>query len=195
MTYIQMTSNPWIGRNYGRNRAKILVLGESRYDEEFTDRQIIKARIARKLTGGQQRTYTKFERAVLGQNCSEAEAQRFWNSVIFHNYNVTAFPGGPRVPLTVKQREHPENGKTLRKILKAFRPSHAIVWGLANWRHLDVDPDSVWIDKTIPKTKELCSTTTVDGHPVLFTRISHPSAAFSSKRWASALKHFLELRS
>jgi len=186
--------DPWIGGRYKANPLKVLVLGETRYDQEFTDRQIIKARIAGKLTAGQRRTYTKFERAVRGQNCSEAEAQQFWNSVIFHNYNVTAFPGGPRVKLTRQQREHPENGRTLRKILKRFKPTHAIVWGLTNWRYVDVDPDSVWIDKIIPKTKELCSTTTVDGHSTLFTRISHPSWGFSSKRWAPALKHFLELQ-
>jgi len=69
--------DPWIGSSYTTKRLKVLVIGESRYDEEPTDREIIKARIARKLTGGQRRTYTKFERAVLGQNCSEAGAQKF----------------------------------------------------------------------------------------------------------------------
>jgi|GEM_PF-5396449 len=185
---------PWIGSNYSENRVKPLVIGESRYDEEYTDRRIITARIAGEFRGGQRRTYTNFERAVLGQNCSDDDAQTFWHSVIFHNYNVNAFPGGPRVRLTRQQREDPENIRTLRRMVQDHRPTHAIVWGLTNWEYVELEAGQRWIDSIIPETVEPCCTATVDGHSTLFTRIAHPSSGFSSKRWATALTNFLALQ-
>jgi hypothetical protein len=79
-----------------------------------------------------------------------------------------------------------------RKILQELGPTHAIVWGITNWD--SVDAGSEWTDGYIPDTKELYSTTTVDGHSTFFMRVPHPAAAFSPKKWTPVLSRFLELK-
>ena len=41
--------DPWVGPVYKETPSKLLVLGESRYDKEFTDRRIIEARNMRRV--------------------------------------------------------------------------------------------------------------------------------------------------
>lgn len=65
----------WVGPEYEHAQLKLLVLGESRYDEDFTDCKIIEWRIAGKFEGGRSRTFTNFERSILearpfGSRCS-----------------------------------------------------------------------------------------------------------------------------
>lgn len=179
----------WIGPDFDVAYPKLLVLGESRYDEDFTDREIIEWRIAGKFEGGQRRTYTNFERAVLGQEHSEAEMRSFWNRTAFYNYIRKFFPGGPRVRPSYRMRVDPENVETLRTVLCELKPTHAIVWGLANWN--EIDAGSPWTpdDRIVGTEQPFCSTT-IDCNRVLFTRVRHPSAGFSSRFWAPVLSSF-----
>ena len=66
-----------------------MIVGESRYDEEFTDRKIIQER----LNGNRSRTITNFVQAILGTRHWEPgyDETGFWNRVLFYNYNTT-FP-------------------------------------------------------------------------------------------------------
>lgn len=77
--------DPWIGANYAKANLKLLVMGESRYDEDFSDRQAIEMRLNGTFPGRQRRTFTNFERAVLGQDYLESQAQKFWNATVFYN--------------------------------------------------------------------------------------------------------------
>lgn len=186
------TFDPWIASEYKRATLKPLVLGESPYDEDFTDRQIIESQIERDLPGGQRRTFTNFERAVLGQEHSEGERKSFWRRSIFYNYNLSFFPGGPREPVEYGKRENAENGIILQRMLTRFRPIHTIVWGKANWESIDIGP--VWKDSIIPGSAEPYSAAKVKGHTTLFTRVHHPSSGFSSRYWRPILKAFLALK-
>jgi len=168
------------------------VLGESRYDEEFTDRRIIEARICGEFDGGQLRTFVNFERSVLGQEWSEAEARNFWLRTAFYNYNVNFFPGRARVRLNYQKREDPQNVVTLRRVVTDLKPSHCIVWGLGNWE--SIDAASEWKDGWIPESTEPYCATTIDGHTTLFTRVRHPSCGLSSDYWYPVLSRFLTLR-
>lgn len=182
----------WIGPDYESATPQILVLGESRYDEEFTDRRIIEYRVAGQFRAGQRRTFTNFERAVLGCKCSDDQGRAFWLRSAFCNFNRGFFPGEPRVALDYRIRAHPRNATCLRSVLQELRPTHVIVWGKGNWDSIDAaEPWSR--DETIPETREPFCSTTIDGHRVLFTRVRHPSAAFSWQRWAPALSEFLKL--
>ena len=185
--------DPWIGPDYAHANVKLLVMGESRYDEDFSDRQVIELRINQKFPGRQRRTFTNFERAVLGQDYSESQAQNFWNATIFYNYNLSFFPGQPRMPLARRTREDPQNAKSLRRILHDLEPTHAIVWGIGNWS--SVHTGSGWTDAFIPGTDERYSSLKVDTHATFFTGMTHPSTAFSSKKCTPILLRFLELRS
>ena len=182
----------WVGPEYERSQLKLLVLGESRYDEDFTDRKIIEWRIAGKFEGGQSRTFTNFERSILGQDHSVANARAFWNRTAFRNYNRSFFPGKPRVNLDYMTRVDLRNASCLRKVLQDLKPCYVVVWGLNNWD--SIDAGSPWTpDQWIPGTREPFCSTTIEGHTTLFTRVHHPAAGFSSHRWAPALSGFLRL--
>jgi hypothetical protein len=184
----------WIGPEFesAAQKQKLLVLGESRYDEEFTDREIIKARIAGELSGLQRRTFVNFELAVLEREHSDADMRSFWNRTVFYNYIRKFFPGGPRVRPSYQMRVDPLNVETLRTVLHELKPTHAIVWGLGNWD--EIDAGSPWTpDECIVGTQQKFCSTTIDGNRTLFTRVSHPSAGFSSRFWAPVLSSFLSL--
>jgi hypothetical protein len=184
--------DPWVGPEYGRTTPKIMVLGESRYDEEFTDRRIIEWRIEQRFSGGQRRTFTNFEHAILGQGRSEEEAGSFWRRAIFYNYNQSFYPGEPRIRLEYAKRLHPQNPITLRSMLTTFKPTHVIVWGVGNWDSIDAGNE--WKDGIIPNSSEPYGACTVEGHTALFTRVRHPSTAFRSIYWHPVLTQFLALR-
>jgi hypothetical protein len=142
---------PWVGRDYQRARLKLLVLGESRYDRRFTDHRIIKDLVIDGSNGVRLRTLRKFERAVLGKSDSEVNVRRLWGRTLFYNYNTHFFPGGPRVKLPYRRREHPENSSTLRRVLQHYRPTHVIAWGMINWD--SIDANCRWKDHRIPRTR------------------------------------------
>jgi len=182
----------WIGPEYQSATLRLLVLGESRYDEEFTDREIIEWRIAGKLPSLQRRTFVNFERSVLDGEHSEVDMKSFWNKTIFYNYIRNFFPGGPRVSPSYRMRVDPQNVETLRTVLHELKPTHAIVWGFANWD--EIDAGSPWTpDGRIVGTEQPFCSTTIDGNRILFTRVSHPSAGFSSRFWAPVISSFLSM--
>ncbi len=53
---------PWVGDQYGNRELRLLVIGESRYDEEFTDKQIIHGQVI----GNRHKTFTNFVQAATG---------------------------------------------------------------------------------------------------------------------------------
>lgn len=182
----------WEGPNYRTALPRILVLGESRHDRDFSDREIIEHRIARSFVGGKQRTFTKFERAVLGPDCAEEEILDFWRRTAFYNYNRTFFPGQARAKLDYRIRMSPENIVFSQKVLAELKPTHVIVWGKWNWDSLDVGPP--WIpDERIPGTNQVFCSTVVDGHTILFAYVRHPSSAFSPSKWNHVLSQFLKI--
>jgi hypothetical protein len=182
----------WIGPEYDSAAPKVLVLGESRYDEGFTDREIIEYRIAGRFRGGQRRTFTNFERAIVGSQCSDEEACAFWRASAFCNFNREFYPGRPRVNLDYKTRVRPRNASCLRSVLQGLRPTHVIVWGKGNWN--SIDAESPWTpDETIPGTSQPFCTTTIGDHRILFTRVQHPSASFSWRTWSPVILQFLRL--
>jgi hypothetical protein len=182
----------WIGPEYGFVTPRVLVLGESRYDEDFNDREMIEFRVAGNFNRGRRRTFTNFERAVLGHKHSEANACAFWRRTAFYNYNRSFFPGRPRVNLDHRIRSRGQNASCLNKLLREIEPSHVIVCGMGNWD--GIGADSPWTrDEMIPGTAEPFCTTTIDGHKILFARLRHPSAAFRSDDWTLMISQFIKL--
>ena len=187
--------DPWIGKSYPQSHSKILILGESRYDEVYTDRKIIKEMIG----GGRNRTYTNFVQAVVAKRYWEKgyDAPAFWNRVIFYNYNTTFYPGEPRVAPEWKERMDTQNQRMLRKMLERYKPTHCIVWGIGNWDSIVVDGIDWEPERPIPGLSDshvYCSIV-VDGNKTLFSFVRHPSAGFSYDRWSAAISAFLALKS
>jgi hypothetical protein len=186
----------WVGDQYKKNYPRLLIIGESRYDEKFTDWDIIEGVLDSSLKGENRRTFTNFVQVAVGFRHYEPgyDSTAFWKRVVYHNYNTTYFPGQARTPLIWHTRMHPQNARSLRKVLQEHQPSHAIVWGKANW-------DSVRVEGTEMKNmgpilgveNGSYSAVNVDGWTTMFTHIHHPSAGLSYKQWAPTLKAFLAM--
>ena len=173
----------WVGPNYGSTKVRLLVLGESRYDEDYHDRHIIQGVI----NGGGKATFTKLVQAVLGRHHSDPEydAVGFWKRTLFYNYNTSFYPGGPRVPLSQKTRLAPRNQEILCTVLKRYRPTHCIILGKGNW--LSISP---FLQQSSPYYS-----ITIDQHRTIFSYINHPSVGFRYQDWTGNLSEFLSRES
>ena len=182
-----VTLDPWVGSEYRKQKVRLLVLGESRFHEEFTDREIIRDQ------GHCKPTFTKFVKAALDkrESLSPQEYKHFWKRTLFHNYNVIFFPGGPRVPLRYDQRECIQNRKCLRLVLQKYKPTHAVAWGFMNYDSLMVDGEDWSRQEHIPGSDAKFCRVLVEGHMTLVSWVRHPSAGFSINHWAGVLKSFL----
>ena len=181
---------PWIGKSYPR----LLVLGESRYDEEYTDKKIIESLIR----GDRIRTYTNFVQAVVGKRHWEEEYDQvaFWERTIFYNYLTNFFPGRPREAPPWDQRVDPQNQRILKSMLQTYKPTHCIVWGYDNWETIEVEAAEWGPEQPIPglvDAHKYCSMD-VEGNVTLFSYVVHPSTGFSYDRWRAVLSAFLSMK-
>jgi hypothetical protein len=185
----------WVGDLYESSHPKLLILGESRWDEEFTDTKIVEFQI----DGGRIRTHTNFVQAVLGKRHWEEgyDPISFWRKSIFYNYNTAFYPGKARVPPGSTARAEVQNHRMLRKMLEKYEPTHCIVWGFANWHSIAVERAKWEPERPIPGLSDSWSyrSITTDGHPTLFSHVRHPSAGFSFARWSTVVSAFLTLMS
>jgi hypothetical protein len=182
---------PWVGSDYGTSKAKLLVIGESRYDEDITDKQIIEEQI-----GGS--THTNFiQSALLKRHWEEGyDPFLFLNKVVFYNYNTTFFPGEARKKPTWDERTDPQNEKMLRNVLKKFKPTYCIVWGKENYDSIGVEGSSFSKEYKIPRLPffhPYCSIV-IDKHKTLFSYVNHPSSGYSFDKWSSVIAAFLVLK-
>lgn len=187
---------PWIGPDYGRSEPKVLVVGDSRYSRTYHDRRIVQDQVE----GRRDPVFTKFTQAVIGKQTSapgyETDARAFWNGALFYNYNTTFFPEQAGTRLDGAARSDPQNARVLQEMLRAFRPTHAVVWGFANWN--SIVQGSGWAQAGhVPglTTQEPCRAMSVDGHTTLFAGVQHPSSPeFRFERWSPVLSAFLAVR-
>jgi hypothetical protein len=188
----------WVGKGYSTKlRRRVLVIGESRYDEYYDNKCII-AGVPARGGGG---TFTNFMQAALGVHHSELRYRKavsgFWDKAIFYNYLIGFYPLGPRKTPPRRIRYDKRNRRALLHVLKTYKPTHAIVWGKQNWQALWVDRHAWRWEGFLRGPRpdcEFCSVV-VDRHRTLFTFVKHPSAGFSSTRWHPMLKRFLALKS
>lgn len=185
------TFKPWTGKP--RINPKVMVLGYSRYDEDYTDYDIIKGII----NGDRGSTHTNFIQAVLRKKHWENDYNpaQFWNTAIFYNYNTTFFPGKPRVTPQWAEQVNELNSKMLKKMLVKYKPTHCIVWGVRNWESIEINGVDWGPEKYIANLsiQHLYCSATVDGHVTIFTYVKHPSAGFSNDYWSKVIKAFLDI--
>jgi hypothetical protein len=147
------------------------------------------------------KTFTNFTQAATGVHHSQQtylrELRRFWDGIVFYNYNVNFFPGGARVILPCAVRNDKRNQRTLLHMLTTHMPTHCIVWGKQNWESLVVsDHKWAWVRRLYGPRKDCeCYAVVVDTHRTIFTFIQHPSTAFSSRAWRPMLNTFLSMKS
>lgn len=181
---------PWIGPHYGKMSPKILVVGESRHDEAYTDHDII----ANLISGNKisHKTFTNFLQAATGRHNTDPQYDpvSFLNSIIFYNYNTHFFPGGPRV---VMEEANPDNARIFRDMLRQYSPSHVIPWGYANF---DMIVGNFQNSQVIPVEggeNKVYASLRFEGQNIYLLRMLHPSTAFSASEWAPVIGSFLDI--
>lgn len=177
---------PWVGKNYstGFKGKKILVLGESHYDDSGTIDADLTQWVIHDIAyepGGQsyRATFTCFERAMAGRPMTQKEREEFWERVMFYNY--LQFPtAGPRS--SPKPEHWSASEGAFVELLETYMPDIIIVWGVRLYNALpplggkgkvikleNGDTSDYWIYPV--KGKEI---------PAL--KIHHPSAP-SGRNW------------
>ena len=177
---------PWVGKNYsaGYKGKKILVLGESHYDEPGIINKGLTRWVIHDIAyepGGQsyRATFTCFERAMVGRPMTQKEREEFWESVMFYNY--LQFPTvGPRS--NPKPEHWGASEDAFLELLETYMPDLIIVWGVRLFNAL---PPLGGKDGVI----ELGNGDTVDywvypikGKEIPALKIHHPSAP-TGRNW------------
>lgn len=138
---------PWIGKNYeqGFNDRRLLVLGESHYDEwegekhplgnEIT-RECIQEVIDRVNGAG---FWKYLEQALLNETRKNgwvpSGGSPLWDKLSFYNFVQSPVPGGPRVRPDWKAFE--ESRKPFRAVLEQLRPDRVLVCGKGLWERME----------------------------------------------------------
>lgn len=135
--------NPYVGEKYheGWNGEKILILGESHYNEDHQKlNEITGDEIRRQMTNEAisdfvnndngfadwKNTYTCFERIVTNKELSQKEREDFWSRVVFYQF-IQFVQETPRKPINNNQVEQSQNA--FFEVLKMYMPDYIIVWG------------------------------------------------------------------
>ena len=206
MTNLDLTWQPWIGKNYstgGIFRNKLLILGESHYgsseDEWFTDdltRQSIQQKIG-EAPGHEGRYYrmkfhTNIYRTFNTREESQQNISEFWHSVAFMNVIQRSVGNGPR------QRPIKEDWVNSLPIvlqtLQELRPDVVVVLGYNNWDNMWRSLDYEMEEKTSLNGNRNVVRLNQGSRPIMFA-IKHPSSSFSSDMFRPFVLKYITERS
>lgn len=134
---------PFVGEYYGLSYPKILILGESHYNEGYSDDEsdytiaVIKS-LGQRINGKRHRFFTTIAKVLTGKldtYLDAPSAKAFWDTVAFYNY-VQEFVGTrARQRPTVEMFQ--ESKEAFLQVLEMIKPTIVIVVGVALKRHLD----------------------------------------------------------
>jgi hypothetical protein len=185
--------DPWnLGRDVSYNGLRLLLIGESHYDDgdELTTDPVAVRRFttdvvnywAKNGDGGRHRFFPYIFETVSGETWSadSQEADRFWNSVYFYNYVQSLALTGARQRPTAEMFRDSEDA--FYAVLKALRPDVILVLGKALW---DALPDGLGEGPSFPSQGKTWRYDCGDGRPeALATYINHPSSTgFTPALW------------
>lgn len=190
---------PWVGKNYptGFKGKKILVLGESHYDDSGEINSDLTQDVIRDLAyepGGQAylATFTCFERAMAGRQMTQKEREEFWESVIFYNY--LQFPtSGPRINPNPEHWSASEDAFV--ELLKTYMPDCIIVWGVRLFNALPELGGKGGVLELENGDSADYWTYPINGKEIPALKIHHPSAPTGRnwEYWNKVITKFREL--
>jgi len=177
---------PWIGNNYeqGVNGKKVLALGYSIYGNtpEDASPEATRNRMERYLNVENVKfdlwmsTYTKFIRALSGEQIKRAESNEWWQKIMFYNY--------VQEPLT-GTRVEPSDEQLIASIdpfkvvLMEYKPDVILTWGKSLFQVLPgfggyeadpIDDNNIWVYEK-------------DGHKIYVLEMTHPAAGYTWEYW------------
>ena len=134
---------PWVGNNYKEQEKKILIIGESHYNEpKFGPMETytinVVSRLGERINNEKHAFFTKIAKIVSKKPydfLSNEDAFNFWNHVSFYNY-VQVFVGNTaRVRPTQEMFENSKDA--LIEVLDLLNPEIIIILGIELGRNLD----------------------------------------------------------
>lgn len=189
---------PWIGRKYGLGycNRRLLILGESHYDEWEGERHILRRDFTRKcveeiidrIDGS--RFWKYIEQALLNEIRSDGWCQSggmpLWERVAFYNFVQESVPGGPRK--SPQRNAFQKSRQPFRAVLEQLRPDRVIVCGKRLWKEMEeVTEDSDYLHDDIQAYR------LKDGTKVWCLATVHPcSGRYSWKRVHGLAMVFLD---
>lgn len=189
---------PWVGNKYakGIGGKRLLVLGESHYsdndDPELTQ-VVMQHLFDYKLGKGEyeswMKTFTVFERAVVGRVLSREESVTFWNSVVFYNFVQEMMPYRGKRP-TAKQ--FADSADAFEEVLNEYAPDKIITWGTTLYDRTPslcgCDTPSIVYDDAEIYTYEY---TLRSGKTCRIMRMSHPAYGYAWDWWHEVIMRFM----
>ena len=181
---------PWVGKSYGKNAVKLLILGESHYAEKKTS-QNFTIELTLEYANGElkHRFWTQIMQVISGKPHQEIDKKEFWGNYAFYNYiqDVVAVSAGvkPTKKMVEAARE------PFFEVLLELKPSHVIVLSKRLWESLPNDGVSGESIRIGNDERETWIYTVAD-HLVKATWLPHPSYGFSASKWHPWVVKFLE---
>jgi len=177
---------PWVGDNYdkGINGKKVMALGYSIYGNKPEDAapEATQNRMEWYLDVEHvefdlwMSTYTKFIRALSGEQIKRAESNDWWQKLMFYNYVQEPLTGARVVP---SDEQLIASVDPFKAVLKAYLPDVILTWGKSLYQILpgfggkkveSIDGNGVWIYN-------------IDGHKIYVLEMTHPSVGYSWEYW------------
>ena len=157
---------PWVGKKYAQNNhfgARILVLGESHYGEEFETQPNVTSEVVRLLAQTKRHSFfTKISKVLLGIDgtiwLDDKARGEIWEHVAFYNYIQGFVSTDPRVRPTSTMWASAQ--LPFLQVLRDIKPQVILVLGKELSSHLPEIPEGI----------EVC-------------RIQHPSTGFVYSKW------------
>lgn len=189
---------PWIGNRYqdGFNGRRLLVLGESHYDEWEGDKHVLASDFTRscvleainRVNGAQFWKY--IEQVLLNEYRIDGWApgggSQLWEALAFYNFVQSPISGGPRSRPGWKQFD--ESRRPFRAVLEALRPERVLVCGKGLWEGMEtvtIKEDYLHDDLQAYRLE--------DGTKVWCFATVHPSSGrYSWTRLYPLIKNFIE---
>lgn len=183
----EIVFEPYVGSKYGNARCRLLIVGESHYDEP-SDIPLKSTRtVVEKWRSGEWsvRYLTVASRIITGKEAHEVDRQTAFDEVAFYNFVQTMMTKGERP--TAQQAQASEGA--FLKVLHLLSPTHIIMGSYFAWENTPADQcrkGHVSLDGMTLKAREY---QTDKGFAVAIP-LPHFSRA-SAKEWQNAVREFL----
>jgi len=178
---------PWVGRDYGHQLPKIMVVGETRYGD-WTDREIGENLC---LPSELSNTWSGFAKAATGDLAlTLANRVTFLQRIVFYNYVVNFQPKtAAESAVASGQRNDPDNQRVLLEMIEHYQPSHLIIWGVPNFRTVVAGP--CWQARALGEEGLAYAHVAIGSVRAVAIGIKHPAIGFSYRAWAPVVADFL----
>ena len=194
--------DPYIGKDYFKNKTKILIIGESHYKkgvdiEKYENRNFTNHVVnIHAIKGKYSKLFPNFHKALFGK--LDFDNQQLWDNLAFYNFVQRSMDSNKKRP----SKDDFYNGwLTFFKIVEVLKPTHCIFLGvsaISTFRKAEQHKENIEIQKfergpkiqnTFPREFTLRINNNLKITGIL---IKHTSQYFSWSKWNTYLQKEME---